>query len=106
MVVDLGEMQSVRSFAEAFRARYDHLDVQINNAGILLYSSKQSRDGVELQFATNHLGHFLLTALLCDMIPDDPASRIIALSSVAHKNATIHFDDLSCGGDGLAAREI
>ena len=103
MVVDLGDFHSVRRFAEAFRARYDHLDVLINNAGILLYSSKRNGDDIELQFATNHLGHFLLTALLFDMMPDDPASRIIALSSVAHKNARIHFDDLSCSGDGLTA---
>ena len=103
MVVDLGDFDAVRRFAEAFRARYDHLDVLINNAGILLYSSKRNSDGIELQFATNHLGHFLLTALLFDLIPDDPAARIVALSSVAHKNASIHFDDLSCGGDGLTA---
>ena len=75
----------------------------INNAGLLLNSAQTNDDGLELQLATNHLGHFLLTALLLDLMPDDPASRIVALSSVAHKSARIHFDDLACGGDGLVA---
>ena len=103
MVIDLGDLASVRAFARDFRATYTHLDVLINNAGILLYSAQQNGDGIELQFATNHLGHFLLTALLVDLMPDDPASRIVALSSVAHKGASIHFDDLTCGGKGGTA---
>ncbi len=101
--LELSDLASVRAFTEAFRSRYSRLDVLINNAGILLYSTETNGDGVELQFATNHLGHFLLTALLFDMIPDDPASRIVALSSLGHKGADIHFDDLSCGGDGGVA---
>ena len=103
MLVDLSNFASVRRFAQDFRARYAHLDVLINNAGVLLYSAQTNDDDIELQLATNHLGHFLLTALLIDLMPDDPASRIVALSSVAHKGARIHFDDLTCGGDGLAA---
>ncbi|MEM1429632.1 MAG: oxidoreductase [Pseudomonadota bacterium] len=101
--LDLSDLASVRAFAEAFRGRYAALDVLINNAGILIYSARTNGDGVELQFATNHLGHFLLTALLIDLIPDDPSSRIVALSSIAHKGAHIRFDDLTCGGDGGAA---
>ncbi len=103
LVLDLSDLTSVRAFAEAFRARYSKLNVLINNAGILLYSAQTNGDGVELQFATNHLGHFLLTALLIDMIPDTPASRIVSLSSIAHKNANGHFDDLTCGQDGGVA---
>lgn len=103
ILLDLSDQSSVRAFAEAFRARYATLDVLINNAGILLYSAQTNGDGVELQFATNHLGHFLLTALLIDLIPNDPGSRIVSLSSIAHKGASIHFDDLSCGGDGGVA---
>ncbi|WP_170400871.1 oxidoreductase [Ruegeria arenilitoris] len=103
LVLDLSDLTSVRAFAEAFRNRYSTLDVLINNAGILLYSAQTNADGVELQFATNHLGHFLLTALLIDMFPDDPASRIVSLSSIAHKNANIHFDDLTCDQDGGVA---
>ena len=103
ILLDLSDLASVRTFAETFRARYATLDVLINNAGILLYSARTNADGVDLQFATNHLGHFLLTALLIDLIPDDPASRIVSVSSIAHKNASIHFDDLTCGGDPGAA---
>lgn len=103
ILLDLGDFVSVGKFAETFRARYSHLDVLINNAGILLYSAQTNGDGTELQFATNHLGHFLLTALLIDMIPDDPASRVVSLSSLAHLNASIHFDDLTCGNDGGVA---
>lgn len=103
MLVDLSDFASVSCFTQDFRARYAHLDVLINNAGVLLYSAQTNDDDIELQLATNHLGHFLLTALLLDLMPDDPASRIVALSSVAHKGARIHFEDLTCGGNGLAA---
>lgn len=103
ILLDLSDLASVRSFAKVFRARYSKLDVLINNAGILLYSVQTNGDDVELQFATNHLGHFLLTALLIDMIPDDPSSRIVSLSSIAHKGASIHFEDLTCGNDGGVA---
>ena len=103
MIVDLSDFASVRTFARDFRTRYSRLDVLINNAGLLLYSAQTNGDGIEMQFATNHLGHFLLTSLLIDLMPDDEVSRIIALSSVAHKGARIHFDDLTCGGDGGVA---
>lgn len=103
MVIDLGDFASVRAFARDFRSTYSRLDVLINNGGILLYSAQTNGDGIEQQFATNHLGHFLLTALLFDLIPDDPSSRIVHLSSLAHKGARIHFDDLSCGGNGGTA---
>ncbi len=103
MLVDLGDFASVRAFAQEYRDRVGALDVLINNAGLLLYSKQTNDAGVELQFATNHLGHFLLTALLIDLMPDHEASRIVALSSVAHKGARIHFPDLTCGGNGLVA---
>lgn len=96
LLLDLSDLNSVRTFAEEFKKDYSKLDVLINNAGILVYSGKKNKDGVELQFATNHLGHFLLTSLLYDLMPDDQASRIIALSSLAHKEAKIYFDDLDC----------
>lgn len=103
MLIDLGDFASVRAFVDDYRGRFDALDVLINNAGLLLYTKQTNGEGIELQFATNHLGHFLLTALLIDLMPDQEASRIVALSSVAHKGARIHFDDLSCGGNGLVA---
>ncbi len=99
ILLDLSDFESVRSFARTFREQHSVLDVLINNAGILLYSPQTTANGVELQFATNHLGHFLLTSLLIDLVPDNPASRIVSLSSIAHKAASIHFDDLTCSGD-------
>ncbi len=95
MPLDLSDLDSVRAFVTAFKSKYAKLDVLINNAGVLIYSGKKNKAGVELQFATNHLGHFLLTNLLLDLIPDNPASRIVSLSSLAHKSAKIHFDDLN-----------
>lgn len=94
--LDLSDLESVRSFAKNFRQQYDRLDVLINNAGVLIYSGKKNKEGVELQFATNHLGHFLLANLLLDLMPDSPWSRIVALSSLAHLNAEIRFEDLNC----------
>ncbi len=94
--LDLSDLDSVRSFALKFKEKYSKLDVLINNAGILVYSGKRTKEGVELQFATNHLGHFLLTKLLLDLMPDNHESRIVSLSSLAHKGAQIHFDDLNC----------
>lgn len=94
--LDLSDLNSVWTFAENFRNNYAQLDILVNNAGILVYSGKKNKAGIELQFATNHLGHFLLTNLLLKLIPDNHASRIVALSSLAHKSAKIYFDDLNC----------
>lgn len=94
--LDLSNFGSVRTCANNFKKNYSRLDVLINNAGVLIYSGKKSKTGIELQFATNHLGHFLLTNLLFEFIPDRPTSRIVALSSLAHKGAQIRFDDLNC----------
>ncbi len=94
--LDLSDLESVRTFAKNFKNKYAQLDVLINNAGVLIYSGKKNKAGVELQFATNHLGHFLLTGLLLEQMPDNSTSRIVALSSLAHKEAKIHFDDLNC----------
>lgn len=104
MVVDLGDFASVRAFARDFHAAYSHLDVLINNAGVLDYSGRRATNGYELQLMTNHLGHMLLTSLLLDLMPDNPESRIVSLSSVAHKGAKIYFDDIHCENKvGVAA---
>ena len=94
--LDLSQFDSVRAFATAFRERYDELNLLVNNGGILDYSKRKSLDGIELQLATNHLGHFLLTSLLIDIMPDEPGSRVVSLSSIAHKQGTIAFDDINC----------
>ncbi len=96
MELDLSDLTSVRSFAAAFREKRAHLNVLVNNAGVLDYSRRRNGAGVELQLATNHLGHFLLTSLLIDLMPDEAESRVVSLSSIAHKQGTIAFDDINC----------
>ncbi|WOE75082.1 oxidoreductase [Alterisphingorhabdus coralli] len=104
LLLDLSDFESVRHFATAFRQHYDRLDVLINNAGVLDYSGRKASNGYELQLMTNHLGHMLLTSLLLDRMPDAPESRIVSLSSVAHRGARIHFDDIHCENtEGVAA---
>ncbi len=94
--LDLADYASVRKCAADFAAQNDRLDILVNNAGMMTYSRRVAEDGTELQFKTNHLSHFLLTALLFPLMPDSAASRIVSLGSIAHKTGTIRFDDLTC----------
>ncbi len=95
MLIDLGIMSSVRNFAKTFLEKYDKLDLLINNAGIMIPPYSKTVDGFESQMGVNFFGHFLLTGLLYDLITRTPGSRIISLSSNAHKNGKINFDDLN-----------
>jgi len=102
--LDLSDLNSVREFAQQFTERYQKLDILVNNAGVMTTSGQKNTAGIELQFATNHLGHFVLTSLLIDHMPDDKHSRIVSLSSIAHRSARIHFDDIECNnGNGFGA---
>jgi NAD(P)-dependent dehydrogenase (short-subunit alcohol dehydrogenase family) len=94
--LDLGSLQSVRTAAEELKAGYPRIDLLINNAGVMYPSPRQTTaDGFELQFGTNHLGHFALTGLLLDHLLPVEGSRVVTLSSVGHRiRAAIHFDDL------------
>jgi NAD(P)-dependent dehydrogenase (short-subunit alcohol dehydrogenase family) len=94
MEIDLSTMNSVRDFAEKYTSNFDRLDVLINNAGVMMPPYTKTEDGFELQFAANYLGHFLLTGLLLDHLTKTPDSRIVNLSSIAHKSGKINFDDL------------
>lgn len=94
MGVDLSKLASVRFFASAFVEKYPQLDLLINNAGIMTPPFSLSEDGFESQMAANYFGHFLLTNLLLKTILKTPRSRIITLSSIAHKQGKIHFEDL------------
>jgi len=87
-------MNSVRSLAESFLRDYPRLDVLINNAGTYLPKRISTADGYEAVFATNHLGHFLLTNLLLDRIKASAPARIINVTSDAHRGAEIDFEDL------------
>ncbi|ATE73078.1 oxidoreductase [Lysobacter capsici] len=94
--LDLASLDSVARFAERFAAQHDALDVLVNNAGVMMPPRRQSTaDGFELQFGTNYLGHYALTARLLPLLRKGAAPRVVNVSSGAHKLlADIHFDDL------------
>jgi NAD(P)-dependent dehydrogenase (short-subunit alcohol dehydrogenase family) len=92
--LDLASLDSVREFAERFRAGHQGLDLLINNAGVMATPRRSTADGFELQFGTNHLGHFALTALLIGEMEGREDARIVTLSSGAHRIGRIAFDNL------------
>ncbi|MGO9511588.1 MAG: SDR family NAD(P)-dependent oxidoreductase [Mycobacterium sp.] len=93
--LDLSSLESVRTAAEQLRADHDHIDLLINNAGVMYTPKSTTADGFELQFGTNHLGHFALTGLLLDRLIPVAGSRVVTVSSLGHRiRAAIHFDDL------------
>jgi NAD(P)-dependent dehydrogenase (short-subunit alcohol dehydrogenase family) len=93
--LDLTSLQSVRAAAADLRAAHPRIDLLINNAGVMYTPKQTTADGFELQFGTNHLGHFALTGLLLDHMLPVPGSRVVTVSSTGHRiRAAIHFDDL------------
>lgn len=92
--IDLSSLESVRTFAQNFLDQYNRLDLLINNAGVMMPPYTETEDGFELQMAANYLGHFLLTGLLLPILLSTTHSRIVSLSSIAHKQGKIDFDDL------------
>ena len=95
MKLDLAELVSIRRFAEDFEKRYSRLDLLINNAGVMATPYGKTADGFELQFGTNHLGHFSLTILLISMLEKVSGSRVVTVSSGAHSFGALDFDDLN-----------
>jgi NAD(P)-dependent dehydrogenase (short-subunit alcohol dehydrogenase family) len=94
MPLDLADLASVRAFAGAYQGRYNTLDVLINNAGVMALPPRKTADGFEMQFGTNHLGHFALTGLLLPTILATPKARVVTVSSGAHRFGKMNFDDL------------
>jgi NAD(P)-dependent dehydrogenase (short-subunit alcohol dehydrogenase family) len=92
--LELAELASVRSFARAVKAEYSRLDLLMNNAGVMNTPKARTADGFELQLGTNHLGHFALTCELLDLLIATPGSRVVTVSSSAHRAGSIDFDDL------------
>lgn len=93
--LDLASLDSVRAAAEELRSGLPGIDILINNAGVLYTPRRTTRDGFELQFGTNHLGHFALTGLLLDRLLPVPGSRVTTVASIGHRfRARINFDDL------------
>jgi NAD(P)-dependent dehydrogenase (short-subunit alcohol dehydrogenase family) len=93
--LDLSSLASVRAAGAALRKTYPRIDLLINNAGVMWTPKQITDDGFEMQFGTNHLGHFALTGLLLDNLLPVRGSRVVTVSSMGHRlRAAIHFDDL------------
>lgn len=94
LLADLSSQASIRSMVEEFDAKFDRLDVLVNNAGVYLSERQESVDGLEMTFATNHLGYFLTTLLLWDKLVAGAPARVVNVSSDAHRSAKLDFNDL------------
>lgn len=92
---DLSSIKQVKSFAETIKSKYERIDVLINNAGVYMKERVLTEDGFEMTFAVNHLSHFLLTNELLPLIEKSLEGRIVTVSSIAHQNASLDFDNLN-----------
>jgi NAD(P)-dependent dehydrogenase (short-subunit alcohol dehydrogenase family) len=92
--LDLADLAGVRSFADGIQASYPSIDLLINHAGGMAKPRQLTKDGFEMQFGTNHLGHFALTGLLLPLLLRTADARVVTVSSTAHKPGRIDFDDL------------
>ncbi|MBU1099496.1 MAG: SDR family NAD(P)-dependent oxidoreductase [Bacteroidetes bacterium] len=95
MEIDLSNLQSVSDFATKFKSTFSKLHLLINNAGVMIPPYSKTSDGFELQFGTNHLGHFALTGQLLEILSNTPNSRIVNVASAAHKYGNLNFNDLN-----------
>ncbi|HHG86178.1 MAG TPA: SDR family oxidoreductase [Bacteroidetes bacterium] len=95
LVCDLASQTAIRTCAAQFREQYGRLDLLVNNAGAFWDTFTKSPDGIEMQFAVNHLGYFLLTLLLLDLLRDNAPSRIVNVSSAGHYKGEIDFESFT-----------
>lgn len=93
ILCDLGDYDSIRAFAREVKERFGRLDILVNNAGFISLDRQETKEGLERQFGINHVGHFLLTTELIDIMPS--GGRIVNVASGAHKTGKIHFDDIN-----------
>jgi NAD(P)-dependent dehydrogenase (short-subunit alcohol dehydrogenase family) len=94
-LLDLADLASVRKFADGYAGERDHLDILVNNAGVMALAERRlTAEGFEMQFGTNHLGHFALTGLLLPQLQARPGGRVVSVTSFGHKVGRIKFDDL------------
>ncbi len=94
LALDLGDLAAIRTAAAETLERWPRIDLLINNAGVMIPPKSATTDGFELQFGTNHLGHFAYTGLVLAALTDTPDSRIVNVSSIAHRDGRMHWDDL------------
>jgi len=94
LLADFASQASVRALADAVRSRVDRLDVLVNNAGGVNKARTVTADGIETTFAVNHLGYFLLTNLLLDLVVKSAPARVVTVASVGHRRGTLDFEDL------------
>ncbi len=94
MICDLGSMKEIQQFCHTFKEIYQRLDILVNNAGVITLNRQETKDGLELQFGVNHIGHFLLTVSLLDLIKATGPSRIVVVASGAHKIGKIDFHNI------------
>ncbi len=93
ITVDLGSLENIRASTSRARQRFAKIDILINNAGVMATPFTHTADGFEMQFGTNHLGHFALTGELMPLLERGTAKRIVNLSSRGHHMGPVHFDD-------------
>jgi len=94
LLADLSSQKDIHSLVKEFKSKYDRLDVLVNNAGATFGEQMESIDGIEMTFALNHLGYFLLTKLLSDILEASAPSRVINVSSSLHKLGKLDFSDI------------
>ena len=92
--VDIADLASVRHFTSTFAQTHARLDILCNNAGLMAIPYHKTADGFEMQFGTNHLGHFALTGLLLEPLRSTPGSRVVTVSSFVHRSGQINFADV------------
>ncbi|MEO7331169.1 MAG: oxidoreductase, partial [Minicystis sp.] len=93
--LDLSDLDSVKAFTEGFARTHDRLDLLINNAGVMVPPLGRTKQGFELQFGTNHLGHFALTGHLLPLLLGTAGARVVVVSSAAQRSGRIAFEDLN-----------
>jgi NAD(P)-dependent dehydrogenase (short-subunit alcohol dehydrogenase family) len=103
LALDLADLDQVRAFAALVRERFDRLDLLINNAGVMVPPAGKTKQGYELQFGVNHIGHFALTGMLFDLLLVTDGARIVNVSSTAHRFGRMNFDDLDFNARGYNA---
>lgn len=92
--LDLSDLAAVKAYAQAFLQQHQQLDILVNNAGVMIPPASKTKDGYELQFGVNFLGHFALTGYLYPLLKATPKARIVTVSSMAYLNGVIDFDNL------------